>query len=524
MSNPHLQRPSRLSRSPRTVAVVAAAALTGLLVPAAGATAQGAAPTGPGQRPGQERAVSYEPTDAVIANPQRGFYKHTETHYREDGSGYTPLDAETLRGYRTQGITQILRVVYLEKFVDQETLDPEWLALVEADLETAREAGVSVIVRFAYVQGGAWPYSPPHGDAPLETVLAHIDQLGPLLREHAPVIATVQTGFVGLWGEGYYTDHFVDDPSNPGVVSDDAWQDRAAVVTALLDELPEDRTVQLRTMAMKQEIFDVPTGVAGAVTPEQAFDGSDLARTGHHNDCFLASPDDFGTFLSDPLSLDQEYLAAETRYLPMGGETCTVNPPRSQWASASAEMARYHFSYLNLDYNRDVLASWGEEGMSETARQLGYRLVMRSSTVARGGARQGALSTVSVSVANEGWASAYNPRTARLVLVGDAGTWTVPFLDEDGAPADVRTWAPGETSTVTARACGVPAGRYAAYLDIPAPEGAMAGNPDYSVQTANDGTWVAETGWNDLDQQVSVSAASSTARACEGGAAEQLDR
>ena len=245
--------------------------------------------------------VEYSPSEKVIANPGRGFYRHTETHFRQDGSGYTPLDEQTLRNYRDQGITQILRVFYLEKFKDTPTLDPTWLAKVDADFSTARKAGISVVVRFAYVQGGDWPYSPPYGDASLDVVLAHIDQLGPLLRANADVIATVQAGFIGLWGEWYYTDHFVADPANPGVVTEADWQKRAAVVHALLDELPDDRTIQVRTMLMKQTIFGVPTGKAGALPEHRAFDGSDLARVGHHNDCFLASPDDFGTFLSDPL-------------------------------------------------------------------------------------------------------------------------------------------------------------------------------------------------------------------------------
>ncbi len=51
-------------------------------------------------RAGEPQAVTYQASQANIANPERGFYKHTETHYRADGSGYTPLAAATLDGYR----------------------------------------------------------------------------------------------------------------------------------------------------------------------------------------------------------------------------------------------------------------------------------------------------------------------------------------------------------------------------------------------------------------------------------------
>lgn len=520
-----MTRAAHVPRVPSSRARRAGAVLTlaCLIAPAGVAAAAGPDRSAADQRSARSTTVEYAPSDEVIANPQRGFYRHTETHYREDGSGYTPLDAGTLRSYREQGVTQVLRVFYLEKFVDQPTLDPEWLARVEADFATAREAGVTVVVRFAYAQGGTWPFSPPYGDAPVDVALGHIDQLGPVLRENADVIATVQAGFIGLWGEWYYTDHFAADPADPGVLTDADWEDRAAIVRALLEELPEDRTVQVRTMLMKQRILGVSTGEAGALTEEQAFDGSDLSRVGHHNDCFLASPDDYGTFLSSPLSLDEEYLAADTRFVPMGGETCTVNPPKSEWQSASALMERYHFSYLNRDYNRDVLDSWGAEALTETSRRLGYRFVLERSTVTKAAPQRGQGAEVRVDVANEGWAAPYNERPARLVLQDQRGTWAVPFVGAEPTPVDARSWAPGTTTTITAEACGLPAGRYDAYLELPSADARLQGDPDHAVRTANEDTWVAETGWNDLRQQVVVTGGAAGADDCGDLAAVRVD-
>lgn len=456
---------------------------------------------------GPTTTVTYAGTDENIANPERGFYRHTETHYRADGSGYVPLDPTVLASYRAAGYTQIMRVFYLEKFVDQPVIDPQYLQLVQADFAAARQAGISVIVRFAYVQGGAWPYSPPYGDAPVSTVLAHIKQLGPLLRANADVIATVQSGFVGLWGEGYYTDWFAADPSNPGVLTDTDWANRRAVVEAELAELPKSITVQVRTMLMKQTILGVPTGTAGALTEAQAYSGSDLARVGHHNDCFLAAPDDWGTFLSDPLTLDQEYLAQDSRFVPVGGETCNPNP-LSAWDNASATMARYHYSFLNWDYNRDVLDSWGTAGLAETARDLGYRFVLKDSTVAQQLGHGGPAATVTVRVANEGWAAPYNERDARLVLDGPRGTFDVPLADAQGR-TDARWWAPGTTTSVTASVCGVPAGRYHAYLALPSQYATVAGDSRYAIRTANADTWRSDKGWNDLGQSLTVDATTS---------------
>ncbi|GLY27534.1 hypothetical protein Kisp02_08990 [Kineosporia sp. NBRC 101731] len=433
----------------------------------------------------EPETVTYTAGDAVIANPERGFYKHTETH----STGYTPLSAENLAGYRNQGITQILRVFYLEDFASGAAISDAYLAKVRADLDTAREAGISVIVRFAYAQGGDWPYSAPYGDASLDTVLAHIDQLKPIFSDDADVIELVQQGFIGLWGEGYYTDHFVADPANPGVVTAADWKKRNAVLKALLDAVPDERMVAARTMFSKQQYV----GSSDPLTVSEGFSGSDQARIGHHNDCFLASADDYGTFLSDPITLDQEYLEADSAYLPIGGETCGVNAPRSEWASASAEMARYHYSYLNRDYNTDVLNSWGEAGLTEAAQKLGYRFVMTESSVSD--------DAVSLSVRNDGWAAPYNLRTAQLVLKSADATHTVAF---DGN-ADVRTWAPGETVELNGLLDEVPAGTYDIYLAIPSASPASEDDPNYAVQVANEGTWDAATGLNDLKQKVTVS-------------------
>lgn len=443
-----------------------------------------------------DHTVDYQASNAIIANPERGFDHTINTHYYADGTGYTPLDEQTLAGYRADGITQIVRVFYMEKFAHTQKLDRAWLRLVQQDFNTARKAGISIITRFAYAEGTTWPYTPPYGDADLPTVLAHIRQLTPLLRHNSDVIPVLQSGFIGLWGEGYYTDYFASDPANPGVLTATDWAKRRAVVQAELKALPADRSIQLRTMAMKQQIVGVPTGTAGALTEQEAYQNTAKARIGHHNDCFLAAPDDWGTFLSDPITLDQEYLAQDSRYVPVGGETCNVDPPRSEWPTASAEMARYHYSYLNRDYLTDVLDSWGQTGIDETAKRLGYRFVMINSTVSDGGRRHPA--RASVQVQNVGWAAPYNRRPAYLVLTSGHRTVRIPFH------SDSRRWAAGTTTTISTPVITAP-GHYHAYLALPAADRRTAHDPKYAVQTANTGTWDAARGLNDLQQTVIIS-------------------
>jgi len=487
----------RLTRM-RTLVItsVAVAALAASPTTAAAAHARHASP---------KVHVSYQADDSVLANPSRGFYHVAETHYTDaNGAGWEPMDGPTLRSWRSEGITQVLREVFLEHFGGANgpwNLPPGLLRDIDADFATARSAGVGVIVRFAYAlpPDGVWPPPTPYGDAPVARTLHHIHQLGPVLRRNADVIETVQQGFIGLWGEGYYTDYF-SDPADPSVVTDQNWTDRGRVLHALLNELPKSVTVQLRTMYMKQRIFGVPTGTEGALTPRQAFSGSDLSRVGHHNDCFLASPDDFGTFLSDPLSLDEDYLAADSRYVPVGGETCTVNPPKSEWPSARALMERFHYSYLNTEYNQDVLSTWGAAGYEEAANRLGYRFTLLRGAFSRQ-VGAGHRLHVDLTVHNSGFASPYQERPVQLVLVGEHHTYRLAL------PTDPRRWAPGQDTRIRTKVAvpgWVQPGTYRLALALPSASPSLAHRADYAIRTANVGTWDAAKGWNRLGATIHV--------------------
>lgn len=160
-------------------------------------------------------------------------------------------------------------------------------------------------------------------------------------------------------------------------------------------------------------------------------------------------------------------------------------------------MARYHYSYLNRDYNPDVLSSWGEDGLTEAARRLGYRFVLLNSTVTpltRGRAK------VVAQLRNDGWAAPYRSRLAHLVLRDEKHTYYVNFTGN----ADIRNWAAGTTVDLKALVKSVPTGTYRMYLAIPARDRRIAADPRFAVRTANLGTWEAETGLNDLGQSVRI--------------------
>ncbi len=458
------------------------------------------------QNPAQT-TVTYPSTDAIFANPERGFYHHTETH----SNAYSPLILSDLQNYRqNENISLILRIFYLDDFV-ADPISQDYLDAMAADFAILRQAGLKAVVRVAYTNqltfapNTDWPPIPPYGDASKAQMLAHIDQLAPILQANADVISVVQAGLIGIWGEWYYTDHFVADPADPSTVSDDFYAERGDVLAALLAALP-GRMAQLRTPLFKQKIYGTTSGVGGALLPANAFDGSDRARTGHHNDCFLASDTDFGTY-SD-VAEDKAFLAGETKYLPMGGETCATNPPRSQCDTALAELARFHWSYLNADYHPDVLTGWESGGcMDAVKKKLGYRFALVKGNYP-GSAEVGGAIDIRIDLRNEGWAAPFNSRPVELVL-RQQGTGTLHRLP---LTADPRLWLADDGGSHTiSQTLSLPQevvpGSYDLFLALPDADPILAARPEYAIRLANGGVWQPESGLNDLLHTLTVTAA-----------------
>lgn len=171
-----------------------------------------------------------EDTTATLANPERGFFQYTETHYDVAGAGYVALSSATLASARASaGQSVVFRYFVMEKYLSVDTLDTAWLNLVAADFDAIRTAGCKAVVRFAYSTSG--DMVAPYGDAPTIGRLAgHIRQLRATLNAAADVILAVEAGFIGMWGEWYYTDSYGDQ----GALTEAQWVDRKTVLAELL--------------------------------------------------------------------------------------------------------------------------------------------------------------------------------------------------------------------------------------------------------------------------------------------------
>lgn len=482
------------------------------------------------------QTITYQESFADFPNPERGFYRPLAAGY---SSNFTPLSADELIRNRTNPYTPysanyqirntlVYRYYVLDNFKNS-NISAAYLNNIRQDLATVREAGVKIIMRFVYTitanQTGCADNTacPPYGDAPPQRALNHIAQLASVFNQYYDVIAVVQMGFVGIWGEQYYTDYFGDtSPNSPqDRLSDSNWQDRLAVLNALLEAVPESRMVQVRYPQIKQKaVYGINAPVTSApISAAQAHNGSKIARIGFHNDCFLSSADDFGTYFdygtsstSASSATDElkPYFAQDSRYTVVGGETCSdgFSPQNDCSGMAVSDMRRLHYSYLNSEYQNTVNNDWQTDGcMDEIKRNLGYRLVMEQGTYASQ-AQPGGNFSFSLDLKNVGFAAPYNPRLVELVLrsTSSGDTYTIPLRGDE---ADVRFWLPGEEVTLApsiAVPTDVPAGDYELLLNLPdtSNNNIIATRPEYAIRLANEGVWEAATGYNRLNHTLTV--------------------
>lgn len=435
----------------------------------------------------QTTNVTYTASTAVISNPERGFYKHTSTS--------SALDQTTLTNYRlNNNITLIYREVRLDAFVNS-PISASFLNSMQSDFNKLRNAGLKCILRFSYSDDE----NAPQRDATKALILSHILQLKPLLELNADVISVMQAGFIGVWGEWYYTSQseFGGYGFNETDLTTANYNNRRDVLNAILAALPANRSVQIRYPAMKQSLFS-----ATALSVTQAFNETNVARVAHHNDCFLASATDYGTY--ENISQEYPYLSQETKFLAMGGETCKLNSPRSDCSTAMVEMNQFHWSFLNLDYFPAVIDGF-ETGncFTDIQKKLGYRFQLNTATFPQAAAIGSPLA-VTLKIKNTGFAAPFNERNAYIVLKNLTTNQVYPIM----MATDPRTWLGPNEITITENLtlpANLTAGNYKLYLSLPDSSPTLAVKPEYAIRMANDNVWESITGYNNLNHTINIS-------------------
>lgn len=440
--------------------------------------------------PDPEGTIYFTETDEQIANPERGFYvqKYYTTANLEEVASIDAIKTSREKSH----ITLFLHSYYMADSVTGSAnymasdIAPEFLERLDQNMNILREAGAKAILRFSYAYHHNTKKKP--WDATPEWAMRHMDQLSPYLMKHADVIFCIQAGFIGSWGEWYYTTNY---PQNPS--KDEGYETRWPIAEHLMEVTPKDRQICFRQPQFKMRYLRTHGMEVAPLTESEAYQPTIKARWAGHNDCFVSGDGDVGTYHNDE---EREFWAQDTKYTLMGGETCK-ECEFSGGENAIKEMEKYHWTYICNSYHPDILSSWVSSGHYETIkRRLGYRIALDKAILTQE-PKAGEAYQAEITLHNSGFAAPANKRDVELIFVSTTNPDEQYVYPQEEDP---RFWMAGEKRVINL-GCTLDAkmkGEYKLYLNLPDPYESLHNNPLYSIRLANENMWDEATGYNYL--------------------------
>ena len=378
----------------------------------------------------KDSGLNYAECTENIVNPERGFYQALGRSIPAEGREAW-WSEETFAAYtRSFGIIHLR--LGLESFSSaavgkDSPVSEDALAALSATLDALRQAGGTAIVRFSYnyegktVDGRYVDWEP----AP-ELIETHIAQLGGVLARNTDVVAAVETGMLGPWGEQHST-----------ALATSGEEIFYRIVEAWLRAIPSNRTVSVRRPLYYTYWANRKYGTN--LTPENlsgdiAEPGTDAGRVGVFNDGYLGSDSDLGTFADR--TEETEWLFSRARQTLYGGEVVADSETGLLGAYNDVDYLEKeafltHTSYLNISWNDRVINAWkntpydgadpvyaGFSDYDYVAAHLGYRLVLRKSELSSSASGGGVL-RLRGSIENVGFGNVVNQRLAEILLIGE---------------------------------------------------------------------------------------------------------
>ena len=440
----------------------------------------------------QASSVTYTVDNTTIfKNPERGFTEEFNGKVSES-SPYRVKNHIDSNWGNSDRMTLPMVLYNFGNYKSQD-LPERILSAFDEDMQVLRDRGWKCVLRFAYTERES-----DKVDATPEWVKRHLEQLKPHLAANKDVIYVLEAGFVGVWGEWYYS-------VNYGNETQHVTANRRKVIEYLFENTPEDMFILFRYPMIQQEYLRDKT----PLTSSEGFSGSQKARMGCHNDAFLHNYGNMGTYGSDDDDDDpkmRQYVATQCLYTPNGGETNIDDDDalaEQRYRQAPSEMATYHWSFCGSTYAMPVIRRWRNSGLFDTLNiHMGYRYNLQSAQFSDQAAPGGKMNVL-VELRNSGYAPLYNARTAYIVLKNNSKTYALPLN------ADPRRWLPNGAWSQIREQVAIPAdvaeGTYQLYLWLPDRHESIKNDPRYAIRLGNTNVWDQNTGYNDLGATITIS-------------------
>ncbi len=222
------------------------------------------------------------PLEGALRNPERGFYR----------TGLDLFDPENEAAIAKLAASGVTLVYPHDTWLPQDReLSGDEIEALKTSFERLEKYGLKLVLRFRYRE---------EGDAPLDVIETHLDQLLPIVRENADLVYVFQAGFLGRWGEWHCW--------RATEVCHDDDHAKAWLLNRLLKGLPEDLPIAVRYPVDKVKYRGFPADHP----PKEPLFG----RIAHHNDCWLANATDMGTYPEEDPEAWRAFVYAENDRLP----------------------------------------------------------------------------------------------------------------------------------------------------------------------------------------------------------------
>lgn len=366
---------------------------------------------------GTTESCEFTESARALKNPNRGFYHMHGYFIKDEVRSFKDYQEDLGWRYAKDNETSLTMIqINLQYFRNREISDKGLESL--DNLFRALEENVDdkhLILRFLYDWDGKNMQYEPNS---MDTILRHIEQVGPWLKEYKDQIFLTQGLFIGSWGE-MHSSKFL------------GMENYQILAQALYEATADSTYLSVRMPAQWRMI----TGIAD---PNQVVrgDGTLASRLGLFNDGMLGSWSDYGTYGNQTQAEHgdftfwnrQEELAFQDilcRTVPIGGEIMNPNE-YNDFENALADMKAMHVTYANRDFDTRVFDKWektivqedscfdGMDGLTYMERHLGYRLVLRDAALAYDW-KEDQL-TAEITLQNVGFAPIYRDAGVELVL------------------------------------------------------------------------------------------------------------
>ncbi|HEX8546593.1 MAG TPA: DUF4874 domain-containing protein, partial [Cytophagaceae bacterium] len=444
----------------------------------------------------QTKTINYAAdTVALFPNPERGWV-HSINPGSDDSPSPDLVLSDLLKLKLGPDKVTLIRKYYLLKPFTNTAISQVFLDKFQEDLNTCKAAGMKLIPRFVY----KWNPGGTNKDAPLASMLNHISQIEPYLERNVSVIAFLEAGMVGEYGEWHHSDwNYIDNYSN------EVKSDGITVRDALLAALPQQRFLAMRYMFWHKYIhWDYP------LTEAEAYSTTTQARIGYHHDYIMQNEkwDSPGCGICPVYETMHNYYALDSKWVPSTGEPCSggEDSPYYQSNDPRPQLKSIHISTLVnnacIDYSYWKSKPWYDV----LTRDLGYRLEL-SQVVGEASIRRDAKMPLQITILNTGYAAPFNPRKCELIFRDKiSGAKYKIDLVELGRANDPRYWQPGRNlmKLEIPLPKNISPGEYQLLLNLADPTTELYEQPDYSIRLANPDVWEAATGYNSLKLNVRI--------------------